>query len=158
MQKITTFLWFDNQAEEAAEFYTSIFKNSRIVSRKYYTDAGPGPKGSVMGVIFQLEGQDFYALNGGPVFKFTPAISLYVNCESQVEVDNLWSQLLEGGKADQCGWLTDKYGLSWQIVPSLLDKLLSDSDPVKAASVTKAMLAMVKLDVAALQYAYDHAK
>ena len=158
MQKITTFLWFDNQAEEAAQFYTSIFKNSRIVSRKYYGEAGPGVSGSVMGVVFQLDGQDFYALNGGPVFKFTPAISLYVSCESQAEVDELWSKLLAGGKADQCGWLTDKYGLSWQIVPSVLDRLMSDSDPAKAARVTKAMLTMVKLDIAALQYAYDHAE
>ena len=158
MQKITPFLWFDDQAEEAAKFYVSIFKNSKINSRSYYGKEGPGPKGTVMSVSFQLDGQEFNALNGGPIFSFTPAISFFVNCETQTEVDELWERLSEGGSKDQCGWLKDKYGVSWQIVPTLLGKLISDPDPVKAARVTKAMLQMTKLDIAALQYAYDHAE
>ena len=122
MQKIIPFLWFDNNAEEAMNFYVSVFKNSKITSLTRFGDAGSGPKGTVMTGIFQIEGQEFYALNGGPQFKFTPAISLFVNCQSQQEIDELWEKLSEGGKKDQCGWLTDKFGLSWQIVPSVLGK------------------------------------
>ena len=157
MQKITPFLWFNDQAEEAANFYISLFKNSRIVSLSRYGEAGPGPKGSVMSVTFELEGQPFYALNGGPHFSFTPAISLFVNCESQAEVDELWDKLAAGGRKDRCGWLQDKYGLSWQIVPSVLGKLLGDKDPSKSSGVMKAMLQMDKLDIARLQQAYEAA-
>jgi predicted 3-demethylubiquinone-9 3-methyltransferase (glyoxalase superfamily) len=154
MQKISTFLWFDNQAEEAANFYVSIFKNSAIKSISRYGDAGPGPKGSVMVVAFQLEGQDFFALNGGPLFHFTEAISLYVNCETQQEVDELWDKLLAGGgRPDACGWLKDKFGLSWQIIPSALPRLMTDKDPVKAQRVMAAMLKMSKLDVDVLENA-----
>ena len=156
MQKITTFLWFDDKAEEAANLYVSLFKNSKIESMSRYGDAGPGPKGSVMVVQFQLDGQRFTALNGGPIFKFTEAISLMVNCETQEEVDRLWEKLSEGGKKDHCGWLKDKYGLSWQIVPTALGKLMSDPDREKAARVTRAMLQMNKLDISALQKAYDN--
>ena len=155
MQKITPFLWFDNNAEEAMNFYTSAFKDSKIVSITRYGDAGPGPKGTVMTGIFQIEGQQFYVLNGGPQVKFTPAISLFVNCESQKEIDELWEKLSEGGKKDQCGWLTDKFRLSWQIVPSVLGKLLHSSDPVRSNRVMKAMLQMNKLDIQRLQQAYD---
>lgn len=157
MQKITTFLWFDHQAEEAAKFYTSIFKNSKIGKISRYGDAGPGPKGSVMVVTFELEGQQFTALNGGPVFSFTPAISLMVNCEAQVEVDELWENLSANGKKDRCGWLKDKYGLSWQIVPTRLGQLMSDPDPKKANRVMQAMLQMDKLDIAKLEQAYHQA-
>ena len=151
MQKIVTFLWFDNQAEEAANFYTSIFKNSKIGKISRYGDAGPGPKGSVMSVTFQLEGQEFFALNGGPHFKFTPAISLFVNCETQEEVDTLWSKLAAGGREDRCGWLTDKYGLSWQIIPKVLGELLGHSDPQTAQRAMKAMLQMSKIDIQKLK-------
>ena len=157
MQKITTFLWYDNQAEEAANFYTSIFKNSKVLSVGRYGDAGPGPKGSVMIVTFQLEGQEFTALNGGPTFKLTPAISLYVDCETQEEVDELWDKLSEGGRKDRCGWLQDKYGLSWQIIPRALRTLMSDPDPKKSQSVMKAMLQMDKIEVKKLQEAHDRA-
>src|SRR2546430_31623 len=132
MQKITTFLWFDNQAEEAINFYTSIFKNSKVLSMSRYGEAGPGPKGQVMSATFQLEGQQFMALNGGPQYKFTEAISLYVDCKTQDEVDTLWSKLSEGGEEGPCGWLKDKFGLSWQIVPSVLGELLSDPDPARS--------------------------
>jgi len=155
MQKITPFLWFDGQAEEAMNFYVSIFKNSKVVRVSRYGDAGPGPKGSVMSATFQLEGQDFYALNGGPEYKFTPAISLFVNCETQQEVDELWARLSAGGRIDRCGWLQDKYGLSWQIIPSVLGKLLGDRDPAKAGRVMQAMLGMQKIDINGLQQAYD---
>ena len=155
MQKITPFLWFDTQAEEAAKFYTSIFKNSKIASIKRYGDAGPRPKGTVMTVAFQIEGQEFVALNGGPQFTFTPAISLFVNCETQEEVDALWDHLVDGGKPMQCGWLTDKYGISWQIIPATLGKLMNDPDPKKANRVMQAMLQMVKIDVRGLQEAYE---
>jgi predicted 3-demethylubiquinone-9 3-methyltransferase (glyoxalase superfamily) len=156
MQKISTFLWFDTQAEEAALFYVGIFKNSRIGRISYYGDGGPGPKGSVMTVEFELEGQHFYALNGGPLFKFTEAISLFVNCENQQEVDELWDRLLAGGGSEsQCGWLKDKYGLSWQIVPKFMLQYLTDKDGVKAQRVMAAMMKMVKLDVRKLQDAYD---
>jgi predicted 3-demethylubiquinone-9 3-methyltransferase (glyoxalase superfamily) len=157
MQKITPFLWFDNNAEEAINFYVSIFKNSKILKVARYGDAGPGPKGTIMVATFQLEGQEFQALNGGPQYKFTPAISLYVNCESQQEVDELWRKLLEGGREDQCGWLQDRFGLSWQIIPSILPKLLGDKDPKKSASVMRAMLQMKKIDSKKLQQAYDQA-
>jgi predicted 3-demethylubiquinone-9 3-methyltransferase (glyoxalase superfamily) len=155
MQKITPFLWYDGQAEEAVNFYVSIFKNSKVVSMARYGDAGPGPKGSVMTAAFQLEGQDFVALNGGPQYKFTPAISLVVNCETQEEVDNLWEKLSAGGRKDRCAWLTDKFGVSWQIVPTILSKLLGDKDPEKAKRVMQAMLQMDKIDIARLQQAYD---
>jgi predicted 3-demethylubiquinone-9 3-methyltransferase (glyoxalase superfamily) len=155
VQKITPFLWFDNQAEEAVNFYVSLFRNSKINSIKRYGDAGPGPKGSVMIATFQLEGQDFIALNGGPTFKFTPALSLYVDCETQSEVDQLWEDLSDGGRKDRCGWLQDKYGLSWQIIPRALQQLMGDSDPQKSARVMQAMLQMDKIDIAALKKAYD---
>ena len=156
MQKIVPFLWFfDGKAEEAMSFYVSIFKNSKVLNVTRYGAAGPGPKGTVMSATFQLEGQQFYALNGGPQFKFTPAISLFVNCEMQREVDDLWEKLSAGGSKDQCGWLTDKYGLSWQIVPTVLGKLLADKDPEKANRVMKALMQMKKLDIKGLQQAYD---
>jgi predicted 3-demethylubiquinone-9 3-methyltransferase (glyoxalase superfamily) len=154
MPKITTFLWFDNQAEEAANFYTSIFKNSKILNVSRYGDAGPGPKGTAMMVTFQLEGQSFMALNGGPLFKFTEAISLFVNCETQEEVDELWGKLTAGGEESRCGWLKDKYGLSWQIVPAALGRLMGDPDPAKAGRVMQAMLKMSKIDVKELERAY----
>ena len=152
-QKITPFLWFDTQAEEAAKFYTSIFKDSKIGKVSRYGDAGPGPKGSVMVISFRLEGQEFTALNGGPHFKFTPAISLMVNCDTQEEVDDFWEKLSEGGRKDRCGWLQDKYGLSWQIVPTALSRLMSTPDREKANRVMQAMLKMDKLDIAALERA-----
>jgi predicted 3-demethylubiquinone-9 3-methyltransferase (glyoxalase superfamily) len=157
MQKITPFLWFDNKAEEAANFYVSIFKNSKIETIKRYGEAGPGPKGSVMIVKFTLEGQEFTALNGGPQFSFTPAISLFVNCETQAEVDQLWEKLSAGGRTDHCGWLTDRYGLSWQIIPAALMKLMGDPDPAKSQRVMKAMLEMDKIDIGRLQQAYEAA-
>ena len=153
-QKIKTFLWFDKDAEEAAKFYTSIFKNSRITAVARYGDAGPGPKGSAMTVAFELEGQEFLALNGGPQFKFTEAISLLVTCDSQQEIDELWSKLTAGGQESQCGWLKDRYGLSWQIVPSALPQLLQDPDPAKSARVMQAMLQMKKMDLARLERAH----
>ena len=153
MQKFTPFLWFDNQAEEAMNFYTSIFKNSRVVSVSRYGEAGPGPQGTVMSGTFQLEGQEFMALNGGPQFTFSPAISFFVNCETQAEVDDLWEKLSEGGETEQCGWLRDKFGLSWQIVPTVLGELLNDPDAEKSRRVMEAMLQMVKLDIAGLEQA-----
>jgi len=155
MQKITPFLWFDGKAEEAMKFYVSIFKNSRVVSVTRYGEAGPGPKGTVMSATFQLEGQDFFALNGGPQFAFTPAISLFVTCETQQEVDELWDKLSEDGEKDRCGWLRDRYGLSWQIIPSALGTMLQDKNPQKANRVMKAMLQMDKIDIKALKQAYD---
>jgi predicted 3-demethylubiquinone-9 3-methyltransferase (glyoxalase superfamily) len=152
-QKITPFLWFDTQAEEAANFYVSIFDNSSIGSVSRYGDAGPGPKGSVMVISFQLEGQEFTALNGGPQFKFTPAISLMVHCDTQEEVDHFWDKLSQGGRKDRCGWLQDKYGLSWQIVPTALSRLMSTPDREKAKRVMQAMLKMDKLDIAMLEQA-----
>ena len=157
MQKITPFLWFNDQAEEAMNFYVSIFKNSKVGRVTRYGEAGPGPKGSVMSATFQLEGQEFMALNGGPHFSFTPAISFFVNCETQAEVDELWKRLSAGGKIERCGWLKDKYGLSWQIIPSALGRLMGDKNAAKAQSVMKAMLEMDKIDVARLQQAYDQA-
>ena len=154
MKKITPCLWFDNNAEEAVAFYTSVFKNSKTGRIARYGDAGPGPKGSVMTAEFELDGQPFRALNGGPHFKFTPAISWTVNCESQQEVDEYWDKLLAGGgKPDQYGWLTDRFGLSWHIVPTVLPKLVSDPDPAVSNRVMQAMLKMVKIDIAALELA-----
>ena len=155
MQKIIPFLWFDGRAEEAARFYTSIFKNSKVPSVSRYGDAGPGPKGTVMSATFELEGQQFIALNGGPQFKFTEAISSFVNCETQEEVDELWERLSEGGEISRCGWLKDKFGLSWQIIPTALGKMLQDKDPSKAQRVMKAMLQMSKIDIERLRQAYD---
>ncbi|MBI5294357.1 MAG: VOC family protein [Chloroflexi bacterium] len=157
MQKITPFLWFDNQAEEAVNFYTSVFKNSKILSIARYGEAGPGPAGAVMTANFELNGQEFVALNGGPVFKFTEAVSFVVNCETQAEVDHYWEKLSEGGETSRCGWLKDKFGLSWQIVPTVLGELMSAGDPERANRVTQAMLQMDKLDIGVLQAAYEQA-
>ena len=154
MQKITPFLWFDGNAEEAMNFYTSIFKNSKIGRITRYGDAGPGPKGTVMSATFQLDGQEFMALNGGPQFKFTEAISFFVNCETQEEVDELWEKLSAGGQKSRCGWLKDKYGLSWQIIPSALGEMSGDKDPEKSQRVMKAMLQMDKIDIKGLEQAY----
>jgi len=154
MQKITPFLWFDQEAEEAMHFYTSIFKNSKINKVVRYGDAGPGPKGTVMTADFEIEGQTFTALNGGPLFKFNESVSFVVNCGTQAEVDDLWEKLSAGGKTSQCGWLKDKFGLSWQIVPTALPELLSDPDPLKSQRVMRAMLQMTKLDIAKLRAAY----
>lgn len=156
MPKIDPFLWFDTQAEEAANFYVSVFNNSKIVNINRYRQAGPGPKGGVMSVVFQLDGREFIALNGGPVFKFTEAISLIVHCKTQEEVDTYWARLLDGGEESRCGWLKDKYGLSWQIIPTLLGEMLSDPDPKKAKRVMEAMLKMKKIDIAELKRTYDH--
>lgn len=155
MQKITPFLWFDGKAEEAVNFYVSIFKKSKIGKIGRYGEGGPGPAGTVMSVTFELNGQEFFALNGGPQFTFTPAISFFVNCETQEEVDDFWEKLSEGGRKDRCGWLQDKYGLSWQIVPSVLGKLLHSEDAAKAKRVMQAMLQMDKLDIKRLQQAHD---
>jgi len=155
MQKITPFLWFNDQAEEAMNFYTSIFKNSKIGSVSRYGEGGPGPQGSVMTATFQLDGQEFMALNGGPEFPFTEAISLFVNCETQAEVDELWAKLSEGGEKGRCGWLKDKYGLSWQIVPSALGELLNAKDAEKSQRVMQAMLQMDKIDIAGLKRASE---
>ena len=157
MQKISPFLWFENQAEEAANFYTSIVKNSRIVATTRYGDAGPGPKGSVLTVNFELDGRPFMALNGGPSFAFASGTSIMVMCDTQQEIDQLWERLSDGGHEVQCGWVTDKFGLSWQVVPRVLAKLLRDPNPAKSQSVMKAMLQMVKLDIAGLERAYEQA-
>ena len=156
MQKITPFLWYDNQAEEAAKFYTSIFKNSKMGTVRRYGEAGPGPKGSAMTVEFQIEGQDFLALNGGPHYQFTPAISLFVKCETQAEVDDLWEKLLSGGgKPNRCGWLQDKFGVSWQVIPTALSRLMGDPDPEKSSRVMRAMLQMEKINIEGLKRAYE---
>ncbi|MFZ6009489.1 MAG: VOC family protein [Bacteroidota bacterium] len=155
LQKITPFLWFDTQAEQAMNYYVSIFKNSKVLNVARYGDTGPGPKGTVMTAEFQLEGINFVALNGGPSFKFTEAISFVVNCESQEEVDEFWSKLSEGGEESRCGWLKDKFGLWWQIVPTILTKLMLDKNPAKANSVMNAMMQMDKIDIKKLQQAYD---
>jgi predicted 3-demethylubiquinone-9 3-methyltransferase (glyoxalase superfamily) len=155
MQKITPFLWFDNNAEEAVTFYTSVFKNSSIVVTTYYGEGAPLPKGTVMTIQFKLEGQDFIALNGGPVFSFTPAISLFVSCENQQEVDHIWKKLTDGGEAIQCAWLKDKYGITWQIVPTILGTLLQDKDQIKATKVLQAMLRMTKINIDSLLEAYN---
>jgi predicted 3-demethylubiquinone-9 3-methyltransferase (glyoxalase superfamily) len=154
MQKIAPFLWFDDNAEEAAKFYTSVFKGSRILKITRYGKTGPGPAGSVMTVKFRLLGQEFIALNGGPAFKFTNAISFFVNCETQKEIDYYWKKLSADGKEIQCGWLEDKFGLSWQIVPTVLLDLISDKDPEKAERAMKAMLGMVKFDLKRLRRAH----
>lgn len=151
MQKITTFLWFNDNAEEAVNFYTSLFKNSKILNISRYGEAGPGPKGSAMGVTFQLEGQEFMALNGGPHFTFTPAISLMVRCETQQEIDSFWEKLSSGGKKGRCGWLEDKYGLSWQVIPSVLGEFL------KKPAAMNAMMQMDKLDIGRLKQAAEQA-
>jgi predicted 3-demethylubiquinone-9 3-methyltransferase (glyoxalase superfamily) len=155
MQKITPFLWFDNNAEEAINFYSSIFKNSNIVNVSRMGEGGHLPKGTLMSATFELEGQTFMALNGGPHFKFNEAISLFVNCETQQEVDELWEKLSAGGEESRCGWLKDKYGLSWQIIPTILGKLMQDKDAVKARNVMEAMLKMNKIDIKALEQAYE---
>ena len=155
MTKISPFLWFDSQAEEAANFYVSIFENSEILTTTRYGEAGPGPKGSVMTVVFQLDGAEFIALNGGPHFKFTEAISFSVDCKNQKEVDDYWRKLSEGGEQGPCGWLKDRYGLSWQINPTVLGEMLSDPDPEKSKRVMQAMLRMKKIDIAALKRAYE---
>jgi len=157
IQLITPFLWFDQQAEEAAAFYTSVFPNSKIVKVVRQGDAGPGSPGSVLTVAFELHGQSFVALNGGPHFKFTEAISFVVNCQTQEEVDRYWEKLSAGGSEVQCGWLKDRFGLSWQIVPTLLPELLGGPDPAKSARAMKAMMGMTKLDIRALKQAYDGA-
>jgi predicted 3-demethylubiquinone-9 3-methyltransferase (glyoxalase superfamily) len=154
MQRITPCLWFDHQAEEAARFYVSIFKNSKLGEITHYGEGAPRPKGSVLTVRFQLDGEEFLALNGGPVFKFTEAISLIVNCETQEEVDRMWEKLSKGGEKVECGWLKDKYGLSWQIVPTVLAKMLSDPDPARADRVLQAVMQMKKLDIKKLEEAY----
>src|SRR6266480_674647 len=155
MQKITTFLWFNDQAEEAMKFYVSIFKNAKVLSVTRLPEGTPGPNGKVITGSFQIEGQEFMVLNGGPQFPFTEAISLYVNCETQDEVDELWEKLSAGGSKDRCGWLKDKYGLSWQIIPTALGRMLRDKDPQKAGRVMQAMLQMSKIDIAGLKRAYD---
>ena len=153
MQRITPFLWFDGNAEQAAKFYTSIFKNSKIKGVSRYGEAGPGPKGSVMVANFELDGQEFIALNGGPQFQFTEAVSFVVNCKTQKEVDHYWSKLSKGGQEVQCGWLKDKFGLSWQVVPTILSELMRDKDPKVRERVMKQMLQMVKLDIEPLKQA-----
>jgi predicted 3-demethylubiquinone-9 3-methyltransferase (glyoxalase superfamily) len=155
MQKIVTYLWFDNNAEEAIQFYTSIFKDSKVLSTSRYGDAGPGQKGALMTATFQLEGREFMALNGGPQYKFSEAISLLVNCTSQQEVDELWTKLSEGGEPGPCGWLKDKFGVSWQIIPTALGELLSSPDAAQVQRVMQAMLQMQKINIAALQQAAD---
>ncbi|MGZ7117452.1 MAG: VOC family protein [Methanobacterium sp.] len=155
MQKITPFLWFDNQAEEAMNFYVSVFKNSEVISVTHYGDAGPAPKGSVMTAKFQIEGQEFVALNGGPQFNFTEAISFVVNCENQEEIDYYWEKLSEGGEEQGPGWVKDKYGLSWQIVPISLQEMMNDEDPEKSGRLMTAMMQMTKLDINKLKQAYN---
>ena len=155
MQRITPFLWFNHQAEEAMNFYVSIFKNSKVGKIRRYGEAGPGPQGSVMSATFELEGLQFHALNGGPTFTFTPAISLFVDCKTQAEVDELWEKLSAGGEKSRCGWLKDKYGLSWQIIPTALGELLSDPDPQKSKRVMQTMMQMTKIDIAALKRAHE---
>ena len=157
MQKITPFLWFDNNAEEAVNYYVAIFKNSKIGNVVHYGDVGPGPKGTVMTIAFQLEGHEFIALNGGPVFKFNEAISLSVDCKTQQEVDDLWERLADGGQKGQCGWLKDRFGLSWQIVPSILVEMLQDKNGEKSKRVMEAILQMTKIDIARLQRAFAKA-
>ena len=157
MQKITPCLWFDTEAEQAADFYVSVFKNSKILDVSHYGDAGPRPAGMVMTVTFELDGQEVIALNGGPEFTFNEAVSLQVNCQTQDEVDWFWNQLGEGGEPGPCGWLKDKYGVSWQVVPTALNELLSDPDTARAQRAMKAMLAMSKIDIEALRRAADEA-
>lgn len=155
MQKITPFLWFDGKAEEAMQFYVSIFKNSKIGKIVHWGEGGPGPKGTVMSVTFQLEGQEFFALNGGPHFSFTPAISFFVDCKTQEEVDDLWEKLSAGGEKNRCGWLKDKFGVSWQIIPSALGELMQGTDPQKSRRVMEAMMKMDKIVIRELEKAYE---
>jgi predicted 3-demethylubiquinone-9 3-methyltransferase (glyoxalase superfamily) len=155
MQKIIPFLWFDNQAEEAVNFYVSLFKNSKILNISRYGEGGPGPSGTVMSASFQLAGQEFNALNGGPMYKFTEAVSFYVNCETQQEIDYLWGNLTEGGEEGRCGWLKDRFGLSWQIIPPVLGEMLGDKDPEKSRRVMEAMLKMNKIVIQDLKRAYE---
>ncbi|HVA93523.1 MAG TPA: VOC family protein [Candidatus Dormibacteraeota bacterium] len=155
MQKITPFLWFDNQAEEAMNFYVSIFKSAKITGVTRYSEAGPGPKGTVMVGTFVLDGLEFVALNGGPQYSFTPAVSFFVKCDTQQEVDELWEKLSEGGEKNRCGWLKDKFGVSWQIVPTVLSELIGNRDTEKAKRVMQAMLQMDKIDIQGLQKAFD---
>ena len=155
MQKITPFLWFDNKAEEAMNFYVSVFKNSKILSVTRYGEGGPGPKGTVMSVTCQRDGQEFFALNGGPLFTFSPAISFFIKCQTQQEVDELWEKLSEGGEKQRCGWLKDKYGVSWQIIPDALGQMLQDKDAKKSKRVMQAMLQMNKIDINGLKQAYE---
>lgn len=155
MQKITPCLWFDNNAEEAVNFYLSVFKNAKIVAVSRYTDGLAMPRGTFLTGVFEIDGQEFMVLNGGPYYTFTPAISFVIDCKTQEEIDYYWDRLSDGGVTEQCGWLRDKYGVSWQVVPTVLGELMQDKDPIKAARVTEAMLKMVKLDIAALQKAYD---
>lgn len=155
MQNITPFLWFDNNAEEAMKFYMSIFKDSKVINITRYGDAGPGPKGTVMTTRFELNGLEFVALNGGPQFKFTEAVSFVANCETQEEIDYFWEKLSAGGAKSRCGWLKDKFGLSWQVVPTALGEMVDEKDPAKSDRVMKALMQMDKLDLAALQRAYN---
>ena len=155
MNKITPFLWFDTQAEEAMNYYISIFKNSKVLGVSRYGEAGPGPKGSVMSATFELDGQRFMALNAGPIFKFNEAVSFYVDCKTQEEVDELWEKLSEGGEKSRCGWLKDKFGLWWQVIPSALGEMLNDKDPKKSKRVMQAMMKMDKIIIKDLQKAYD---
>jgi len=155
VRPISPFLWFDTQAEDAAKHYVSIFSNSKILKVSRYGDAGPGPKGSVLTVTFELDGQRFTALNGGPRFKFTEAISFVIDCKTQEEVDHFWSKLSAGGEESQCGWLKDKFGLSWQVIPTVLGELITDPDPAKSKRAMEAMLKMKKIDIAALRNAHD---
>jgi predicted 3-demethylubiquinone-9 3-methyltransferase (glyoxalase superfamily) len=157
MHKLSTCLWFNGQAEEAARFYVSLFRNSRIVNTAYYMEGSPGVPGSVMTVDFILDGEEFVALNGGPEFSFTPAISLVANCETQEDVDDLWDKLTDGGQEVQCGWLVDRFGVSWQVVPTMLSELLTSPDTEAAQRAFTAMLSMTRLDIAALRRAYDNA-
>jgi predicted 3-demethylubiquinone-9 3-methyltransferase (glyoxalase superfamily) len=154
-QKITPFLWFNDNAEEAMDFYVSVFKNSKVVNVSRYPEGSPGPAGKVMVASFQIEGQDFMVLNGGPHYTITPGISFMVDCKDQEEVDYFWDNLVEGGEAMQCGWLTDKFGVTWQIIPSILGDLMSDPDPEKSGRVMQALMQMVKIDIKGLQDAYE---
>lgn len=156
MQKITPFLWFDGKAEEAMNFYTSVFKNAVVKEVSHYGEGSPFPKGTVMSATFELEGQAFIALNAGPGFSFSPAVSFFINCETQAEVDDLWSKLSAGGEEQQCGWLKDQFGLSWQVIPSMLGRYLSDADPEKSKRVMMAMMQMKKIDMQKIQAAYDN--
>jgi predicted 3-demethylubiquinone-9 3-methyltransferase (glyoxalase superfamily) len=157
MQKITPFLWFNDQAEEAMNFYISVFRNAKAGEIRRYAEGGPAPQGSVMSASFQIEGQELVAFNGGPHFSFTPAISLFVDCKTQEEVDELWSKLSEGGQPQQCGWVTDRFGLSWQIIPSALGEMLQDKNKAKSKAAMQAMMKMHKIDVQRLQHAFEEA-
>ena len=156
MQKVTAFLWFDGNAEEAARFYVSVFRDAKIKAIMHYSEAGPKPKGSVLTVTFELFGEEYVALNGGPEYVFTPAVSFMVTCQDQEELDSYWDRLADGGKPIRCGWITDKFGLTWQITPSVLLPMLQDKDTARATRVTRAMMEMVKLDFAGLKRAYDN--